>query len=158
MKKLLQYNLTVFHFIQHYLFNFYSSKIFGCNIKAPSYSEMIAGYNRFGCRSSMKLLNLRHKLLAFFANGGFAFRILEIRRILRLYAPYIICKKLVLDFNHFSCWASSLNRAATSRVVIVVLFVPIKFDFCFNYLLSVSTFEELVKLQETGLVDRHHYL
>ena len=62
---------------------------------------MIASYNGLGCISPMKLPDLLHKLLPFFADCRFAFRIFEIRRIGWIYTSYIFCKELILYLKPF---------------------------------------------------------
>ena len=44
----------------------------------------------------MERLDLFYKILAFFANSSLTFRVFEIGGIWRVYASYIVCKKLVL--------------------------------------------------------------
>src|SRR5688572_11103790 len=60
---------------------------------------MITAYNGSCCRAAMKLLHSFEPVLSFFANGSFAFRILQVLGRGRFYAPYVIRKKLVLNFE-----------------------------------------------------------
>lgn len=73
IEELLQYNLAVFHFVQHYLIDLYSSESLHRNIFLSTYCKMIAAYNGFGGISSMNCLYPFYKVLAFFANRRFTF-------------------------------------------------------------------------------------
>src|SRR5687768_2817301 len=101
IKELLENNFPISHFIQHNLIDLYSSESLHGNIFLSSDCKMITADKRFACINSMDRLYPFYKVLAFFAHGIFAFRIFEIWRIGRIYTPYIICKKFVLDFKPF---------------------------------------------------------
>jgi hypothetical protein len=119
---------SIFHFIQHYLVYLHTSMWLHSNIYFSSNCEMIAARKRCSCCSLVNRLNTFYKIFYFFAGCSFTCCILKIGRIRRVYASDIFRKNSSCISNHFSCCASSLNRAATFWVVITFLYVVIKFN------------------------------
>jgi hypothetical protein len=98
---LFQYNLAVFHLIQHDLIDLYSSKWLYSNIYLSSHCKMIAACNGRRCISAVNCLYALYEVLTFFTNRRLAFCITKVWRIKRVYASYVVSKKLVLYFKPF---------------------------------------------------------